>query len=90
MSGVALDLKTMLTYKDRTVSQLTKGIEYLFKKNKVEYISGSGKIVGANEVQVTDSAGANKIVKAKNILIATGSEPMGFPGLTVSRTYIYI
>lgn len=80
---VELDVKTMLAHKDKVVLDLTKGIEGLFKKNKVAYITGSGAISGANEVTV----GKDKY-QAKNILIATGSESMPLKGVEVDEKKI--
>ena len=60
--------------KDRAVKGLTGGIEFLFKKNKVDYIKGFGKITGPNTVQVKLNEGGESTVQAKNILIATGKK----------------
>ncbi len=80
---VSLDLKTMMKRKDEVVDGLTKGIEGLFKKNKVEYIKGTATISGANEVTV----GKTKY-NAKNILIATGSDVMPLPGVDIDEKQI--
>ena len=66
---VSFDIKDMMAAKDKTVSGLTDGIKYLFKKNKVDHIDGFGKIVDATTVDVD-----GKKLKTKNIVIATGSE----------------
>ena len=63
----SVDWKQMLAYKDDVVGQNTKGIEFLFKKNKVDWLKGWGKISGKGEVTVGDETH-----KAKNIVIATG------------------
>ena len=78
-----LDLKTMLERKDKVVLDLTKGIEGLFKKNKVTYIVGSGEIKSANEVVV-----GKEIIKTKRILIATGSEVMKLPNVEIDEKRI--
>ncbi len=78
-----VSVKKMLARKNDVVESLTKGIEGLFKKNKVEYIKGHGTITGANEVTV----GKQKI-EAKNILIATGSDVMPLPGVEVDEKQI--
>jgi dihydrolipoamide dehydrogenase len=76
-----LDLPQMMKQKGETVGALTKGIEFLFRKNKAEWIKGRGRIAGPGRVVVTDEAGAERELQAKNIVIATGSEPMGLPGV---------
>jgi dihydrolipoamide dehydrogenase len=73
------DIKAMLKRKDSTVSGLTKGIEGLFKKNKVTYLKGRGSFVSPNEVKCTAADGTSEIVSAKHIIIATGSEPIELP-----------
>ncbi len=78
-----LDLKTMMSRKDKVVLDLTKGIEGLFKKNKVTYLNGSGVIKSAGEVAV-----GKEIIKTKRILIATGSEIMKLPGVEIDEKKI--
>lgn len=78
--NVSMDVSKMMKQKDKAVSTLTKGIEGLFKKNKVEYAKGEGRITGKNEVTVTTAEGQTKI-QTKNIVIATGSEPTPLPFL---------
>lgn len=77
---VSLDLQTMLKAKEKSVSQLTGGIEMLFKKNKVEYVKGVATIKSANTVEAALSDGGSKTLKTKKILIASGSEVSPFPG----------
>jgi len=69
-----------MSKKTKVVDQLTKGIEMLFKKNKVDYIKGTGKFQDANTVLVDQLDGSTKVVKSKNYIIATGSEPNNLPG----------
>jgi len=83
-----LNLPTMMKQKGDSVGQLTKGIEFLFKKNKVDWIKGSGRLAGPGKVEVTDDAGAVSILEAKAIVIATGSRPAGLPGVAVDQTRI--
>ncbi|KAF5339766.1 hypothetical protein D9611_009059 [Ephemerocybe angulata] len=80
VSGVSLNLPTMLEAKDNAVSGLTKGIEYLFKQNKVDYIKGTGSFVNANKISVDLLDGGKQEVDSKNFIIATGSEVAPFPG----------
>lgn len=81
---VDLDLKTMLARKDKVVLDLTKGIEGLFKKNKVTYVKGAGSIKSASEVVVD----GKETLSTKKILIATGSEVMPLPGVVVDEKKI--
>lgn len=81
---VELDLKTMLARKDKVVLDLTKGIEGLFKKNKVTYVKGRGSIKSVGEVLVD----GKDVLKAKKILIATGSDVMPLPGVAVDEKKI--
>ena len=80
---VSLDLKTMMGRKDEVVSSFTKGIEGLFKKNKVTYLKGFGKLSGANEVDVEGVKYA-----ARHIIIATGSDVTPLPGITIDEKQI--
>ena len=74
-----LNLAQMMAQKDESVLALTKGIEFLFKKNKVDWIKGWGRIDGPGKVVVKAVDGAETKLEAKNILIATGSEPTPLP-----------
>ncbi|KAK7992256.1 hypothetical protein PG996_012731 [Apiospora saccharicola] len=81
VGDVKLNLDAMMKAKDTSVSGLTKGIEFLFKKNGVEYIKGTGTFASENEIKVALNDGGETSVVGKNILIATGSESTPFPGL---------
>merc|ERR1719324_1875725 len=74
INGVTLDLDKMLEQKDKAVKTLTGGIAMLFKKNKVDYAVGHGTLAGPNEVKVALNAGGEQTIKAKNIMLATGSD----------------
>jgi len=78
--GLSVDIPKMLAYKDGVIKANTQGIEFLFKKNKVDYVKGWGEIVSASEVKVGDQS-----LKTKNIVIATGSEPASLPGVEVDE-----
>lgn len=80
---VKLNLKTMMARKTEVVTSFTKGIEGLFKKNKVTYLQGWGSISGKNEVTVD-----GKKYGAKNIIIATGSDVTPLPGITIDEKQI--
>jgi dihydrolipoamide dehydrogenase len=77
---VELDLATMMARKDTVVKDLTRGVEGLFRKNKVTRIEGTGRIVKAGEVEVDGPAGRQTVSTAR-ILIATGSKPASLPGV---------
>ena len=79
----SVDWAKMLGYKADVVSGNTKGIEFLFKKNKITWIKGYGSIPAPGKVQVGD-----EVHEAKNIVIATGSEPSTLPGVTVDETIV--
>jgi dihydrolipoamide dehydrogenase len=83
-----LNLGQMMQAKSDSVNALTKGVEFLMKKNKVTYFVGFGKIAGAGQVTVTGADGAVQTLSAKNIVIATGSEPTPLPGVEVDQKSI--
>jgi len=77
-----------MSAKDESVAGLTKGVEFLFNKNGVEYIKGAASFTGEHEVKVTLNDGGEQTITGKNIVIATGSEATPFPGLEVDETRI--
>jgi dihydrolipoamide dehydrogenase len=83
-----LNLVQMMKAKQDSVTALTKGVEFLMKKNKVTYFVGRGTIAGAGKVTVTGNDGAVQTLSAKNIVIATGSEPTPLPGVDVDQKQI--
>ena len=83
-----LDLPAMLAHKDAVVESNTSGVAYLFKKNKIDGIRGTGSIAGPGKVRVTDTVGGTSDVEAKAIVIATGSEWTPLPGVTVDEKRI--
>ncbi|KAI0510838.1 hypothetical protein KFK09_011447 [Dendrobium nobile] len=87
-SQLEIDLPAMLAQKDKAVSGLTRGIEGLFKKNKVNYVKGYGKFTSPSEISVDTLDGNNTIIKGKNIIIATGSEVKSLPGVTIDEQKI--
>ncbi|KIM64510.1 hypothetical protein SCLCIDRAFT_115289 [Scleroderma citrinum Foug A] len=80
VGSVSLNLAQMLKAKDQSVVGLTKGIEVLFKQNKVDYIKGAASFVSPNRIAVKLLDGGETEVEATNIIIATGSEVAPFPG----------
>jgi len=75
----------MMGHKDKTVDGLTKGIEFLFKKNKVEYAVGTGTFAGGRKVEIRGNDGSTRTVEAAAIIIATGSEPTPLPGVEINE-----
>ncbi|MFQ5563540.1 MAG: dihydrolipoyl dehydrogenase [Parvularculaceae bacterium] len=86
--GVTLDLDAMLAQKDEAVDGLTKGIEFLFKKNRVESFFGAGEIVAPGKVRITDADGGATELQSKHIVIATGSEVTPLPGVDIDEKRI--
>jgi dihydrolipoamide dehydrogenase len=83
--SVSMDVGKMLANKAKSVKALTGGIEFLFKKYKVDYIKGFGKLSGANSVAVDLNDGGNQSVDAKNIILAVGSEVTPLPPVPVDN-----
>ena len=79
----SVDWKQMLSYKDEVIDGNTKGIEFLFKKNKIDWLKGWGTIPGAGKVKVGDDTHS-----AKNIVIATGSETSALPGVEIDENVV--
>ena len=85
---VTVNLPVMLQQKADSVLALTKGIEFLLKKNKVDYIKGWGSIAGPGKVAVKAEDGTETVLDTLNIIIATGSEPTPLPGVDVDQKRI--
>lgn len=78
VADYSLDIPAMMKRKDSVVTQLVKGVEGLFKKNKIRLVHGFGRLVDAHTVAV-DTANGGETIKARNVIIATGSEPARLP-----------
>ncbi len=87
-NDIKLNLLKMMNNKNKSVSILTKGIEFLFKKNKITHLKGKGYISSKNSVAVTDDSGKKINYKAKNIVISTGSIPSSLPGIEIDEKII--
>ncbi len=85
VSGLELDLPQMLKQKEDAVEGLTKGVEFLMRKHKVDYVKGFGRIAGKGKVEVKLADGGAQTLETKNIVIATGSEPAGLPGIDIDE-----
>jgi dihydrolipoamide dehydrogenase len=90
VSGVKIDIAKMQSRKDAIVGKMTKGIEYLYKKNKVEWLRGFGKLIAAGETITIEIAnGSSKeTVQAKHVIVATGSKARQLPGIVVDNEII--
>ena len=88
VSGVDLDLPAMMAQKTKVVDANTAGVAFLFKKNKVEWIKGKGKISGPGRIEVALNAGGSQTVTARSIIIATGSDSMPLAGVPVDEKVI--
>ncbi len=89
LSGVELDLAAMMARKDKVVGDFTKGVEFLFKKNKIEWIKGTGRVAAPGRVVVQPVDGAApRELDTKSIVIATGSDSLALPGVAIDEKQI--
>ena len=86
-AAIGLDMAQVHSRKDKIVKGLTGGVELLFKKNKIDWIKGSGRLAGRGQVEITE--GQNQTVTAtKQIIVATGSQPRSVPGIEIDKKRI--
>jgi dihydrolipoamide dehydrogenase len=85
---VGLDLPAMMAQKTKVVDANTAGVAFLFKKNKVEWIKGAGRITAPGKIEVVLNAGGSQSLTARSIIIATGSDSMPLPGVPVDERSI--
>jgi dihydrolipoamide dehydrogenase len=88
VSAPKLDLPSMMNFKQQGIDGNVKGVEFLMKKNKIDVISGKGKILGTGKVEVSGSDGKTQIVETKNIVIATGSDVAKLKGIEIDEKRI--
>ena len=88
VGSVKLNLKQMMANKATVVEGLTSGVAFLFKKNKIDWKTGSAVVKSATEVEVTPEKGKKEVLKTERVLIATGSEPTPLPGLEIDEKKI--
>ena len=88
INAVKLNLEKMMKNKDKVVTILTKGIEFLFKKNKVTHYKGTGSFKSATQVSIIDDKKKETIIDSDKIIISTGSEPISLPGVKFDEKVI--
>ena len=86
-ASIGLDMNQVQARKDKIVKGLTGGVEFLFKKNKIDWIKGSGRLAGKAKVEITEGDKQTLAVK-KEIVVATGSQPRSVPGVEIDRKRI--
>jgi dihydrolipoamide dehydrogenase len=87
IEGIKLNIEKMMSNKNKSVQVLTKGVEFLFKKNKVTYIKGKGVLFSKNDIVVYENNKRTNY-QAKNIVIATGSAVLSLPGIEIDEKNI--
>ena len=85
IEGIKLNIEKMMLNKNKSIQVLTKGVEFLFKKNKVTYFKGKGVLFSKNDVVIYESNNKRTNIKTKNIVIATGSEVASLPGINIDE-----
>ena len=88
IDNIRLNIQKMMSNKNKSIQVLTKGVEFLFKKNKVTYFKGKGVIFSKNDVVVYEANNKRNNIKSKNIVIATGSEVASLPGIKIDEKNI--
>ena len=83
-----LDLNTMMAHKDSVVQASVSGVEYLFKKNKIDTYIGTGSFLAPGKIKVTAQVGESETVEAKNVVIATGSDSSPLKGVEIDETRV--
>jgi dihydrolipoamide dehydrogenase len=88
VSAPKLDLPSMMNFKQQGIDGNVKGVEFLMKKNKIDVISGKGKVLGTGKVEVSGGDGKTQIVETRNIVIATGSDVAKLKGIEIDEKRI--
>jgi dihydrolipoamide dehydrogenase len=86
-AAIGLDMNQVHARKDKIVKGLTGGVELLFRKNKIDWIKGSGRLAGGGKVEITDGQ-KQTLSAAKQVIVATGSQPRSVPGVEIDRKRI--
>ena len=88
IGNIKLNLNKMMKSKDKAVTVLTKGVEFLLKKNKVTYFKGHGSFKSKNEILIKDDQNKERVIQAEKIIIATGSVAVSLPGIEIDEKII--
>ena len=88
VSNVKLNLEKMMKSKDKSVTVLTKGVEFLLKKNKVSYFKGHGSFKSKNNISIKDDQNNETLIQTEKTVIATGSVPVSLPGIEIDEKVI--
>ncbi len=88
IDGIRLNIEKMMSNKNKSIQVLTKGVEFLFKKNKVTYFKGKGVLFSKNDIVVYENNNKRTNIKSKNIVIATGSTVASLPGIEINEKNI--
>lgn len=88
LKDLKVDMRQMIARKDDVVAQNTAGIQYLFKKNKIDSFQGLGSFVDKNTIKITKEDGTTETITAKNVIIASGSKPTALPFLPIDKKRI--
>jgi len=88
IDGIKLNIEKMMSNKNKSIQVLTKGVEFLFKKNKVTYLKGKGVLFSKNDIVVYENNNKRVNIKSKNIVIATGSTVASLPGIEINEKNI--
>ena len=88
IEGIKLNIEKMMANKNKSIQALTKGVEFLFKKNKITYFKGKGVLFSKNDIVVYESNNKRINIKTKNIVVATGSEAASLPGINIDEKNI--
>jgi dihydrolipoamide dehydrogenase len=86
-AAIGIDMAQVQARKDKIVKGLTGGIELLFKKNRIDWIKGTGRLAGKGQIEVTDGDKAT-LTARKEVIVATGSQPRSVPGIEIDRKRI--
>ncbi|MGA3286780.1 MAG: dihydrolipoyl dehydrogenase [Bacteroidota bacterium] len=87
-TGLTYDFSKIIARSRGVADRISKGVEYLMKKNKIEIISGTAKLTGRNSIEVTKDGKVTDTIKSKSIILATGGRPRSVPGVTIDRKKI--
>ena len=88
IEGIKLNIEKMMSNKNKSVQVLTKGVEFLFKKNKVTYFKGKGVLFSKNDIVVYENNNKRINIKSKHTVIATGSTVASLPGIEINEKNI--